>query len=48
MYTNDGMSVDVDASFPPSTGLEQVTFPGWVVTAFDEHNVFAGDGASSF
>lgn len=28
--------------FLASSGFEQVVFPGWFVTSFDEHNLFSG------
>lgn len=46
IYTNDNLVSKMDATFPASTGLEQVTFPGWIVTSFDECNLFSANVAS--
>lgn len=43
IYTDDDADMNFDAAIMASSGLEQVTFPGWNVTSFDEHNLWAGN-----
>lgn len=44
-YVDDVLETDLSAYdnlFLTSSGFEQVVFPGWFVTSFDEHDLFSG------